>query len=234
MKKIMALILIISIGLLSLVLYLSIKQINFINSSLSTTGTVIDFEESYSKDSNGNRSVSYYPIFQFVDTQEQVRKVQSNVGSNPPAYQKGDVVDIIYDPQNADHAKINDTFSMWLGEIILGILASLLFLTSGGYFYFKSKKNKLKRALLASGRQIETKINSIEKNTAITVRGRSPYIIYSQWQDRTAPDEIHLFKSENIWFDPKPFINQETITVYIDEANPKRYYVDIRFLPKVK
>lgn len=144
MKKIMALILIISIGLMSLVLYLSIKQINFINSSLSTTGTVIDFEESYSKDSNGNRSVSYYPIFQFVDTQEQVRKVKSNVGSNPSAYQKGDVVDIIYDPQNVNHAKINDTFSMWLGEIILGILASLLFLTSGGYFYFKSKKNKLK------------------------------------------------------------------------------------------
>ncbi|WP_294844617.1 DUF3592 domain-containing protein [uncultured Gilliamella sp.] len=234
MKKVMAFIFILSIGILILVARQSIKQIDFINSSVSATGTIVDFEESYSKDSDGNRSVSYFPIFQFVDNQEQVRKVKSNVGSNPPAYEKGDEIEILYDPLNSNHAKINTFFSMWLGEMIFGIIGILLFLISISYFYYQFKKNKLKRQMLTSGRQIEAKINTVEQNTALSVRGRSPYIIYCQWQDSITSNHIYLFESENIWFDPSPFIDKETITVYIDEANPKRYYVDISFLPKVK
>jgi len=88
--------------------------------------------------------------------------------------------------------------------------------------------------MLTNGQQVEAKITSIELNTGIVIQGRSPYVIHSQWQDKLTPDHIYIFKSENIWFDPTPFINRETITVYIDVANAKRYYVDISFLPKVK
>ena len=230
----MSVILVLSIGLMLFLGFFSIKQINFINSSLITTGTVVDLEVSYIRNSDGTRSLSYHPIFLFVDNHQRVRKLQSDVGSNPPIYHKGEVVEIIYNPENPDHAKINNLFTLWFTEIIIGILAIVLFLISGSYFYFNVRKHRLKRKMLTNGQQVEAKITSIELNTGIVIQGRSPYVIYSQWQDQLTPDDIYIFKSENIWFDPTPFINRETITVYIDVANAKRYYVDISFLPKVK
>jgi hypothetical protein len=58
------------------------------------------------------------------------------------------------------------------------------------------------------------------------------YRICAQWTNPVT-SEIHIFNSENIWFDPADHINTDEVTVLIERDNPKKYYVDISFLPKV-
>jgi len=63
------------------------------------------------------------------------------------------------------------------------------------------------------------------------VSGRHPFRVIAQWQDPSTA-KIRVFKSHNLWFDPSRFITQKQIRVFLDRNNPKRYYVDLSFLPK--
>ncbi len=56
--------------------------------------------------------------------------------------------------------------------------------------------------------------------------------VFFQWQD-PATSELHIFKSNNLWFDPSEHIKQQQITVFIEGGNPKKYFVDLSFLPKL-
>jgi hypothetical protein len=64
------------------------------------------------------------------------------------------------------------------------------------------------------------------------VNGRSPYHIISQSPD-PASNTVRVFESENIWFDPSEYIKEETIDVLVDPNNPRKYVMDISFLPKL-
>ncbi|MEY4766014.1 MAG: hypothetical protein RI907_2687, partial [Pseudomonadota bacterium] len=55
----------------------------------------------------------------------------------------------------------------------------------------------------------------------------------AQWHD-AAHNELLIFKSSNLWFDPSQFIQNKKIPVYVDAADPSRYLVDLSFLPKVR
>ena len=71
------------------------------------------------------------------------------------------------------------------------------------------------------------------ENGSITVNGRHPLRIVSQWYD-PATHQVHLFYSRNLWFDPSEFVDMNVITVYVDPSNLSNYYMDTSFLPKVE
>ena len=60
--------------------------------------------------------------------------------------------------------------------------------------------------------------------------GRHPYKIVSQWHD-PGTDEVHVFESEPIWFDPRAYL-PEMVFVYVDPEDPKVYHMDTSFLPR--
>jgi hypothetical protein len=66
----------------------------------------------------------------------------------------------------------------------------------------------------------------------VRVHGRSPYQIVSQSSD-PASNTVRLWQSENIWFDPSEYIKGEAIDVLVDPNDPRRYIMDISFLPKL-
>lgn len=234
MKKVFFFIGLLGVLLLAGTLFLAIKQSNFISSAEQTTGTVIDNYASYSKDSDGKSTRSFYPILMFVEKNGNNITFKSSVGSSSPRYQIGEKVAILYDPKQPSDAEIDDLLSIWLAPMIVGIFGVILSSIGGIFFLLQLRKNRLKQDMLKNGRCIEATIESIELNHSIKVNRRSPYVIYCQWVDKLAPDTVHVFRSENLWFNPSPYINKETISVFIDERNPHRYYVDIRFLPKIK
>ncbi|MCB1611107.1 MAG: hypothetical protein KDI60_04995, partial [Xanthomonadales bacterium] len=64
------------------------------------------------------------------------------------------------------------------------------------------------------------------------VNGRSPWVIRAQWQ-HPVTSKVHMFQSENLWFDPSEFIgDREQIGIRIDADQPERHRVDISWLPK--
>ena len=48
-----------------------------------------------------------------------------------------------------------------------------------------------------------------------------------------ASNEMHIFQSDNIWFDPTDYIPGKTLEVLVDPNRPHRYLVETSFLPKV-
>ncbi|MBD1881669.1 MULTISPECIES: DUF3592 domain-containing protein [unclassified Coleofasciculus] len=87
---------------------------DFIKNSSSTTGTVIDLKLQASR-----KSHIYFPLFQFQTPNGEIVKVESNMGSNPPGYQVGQSVPIIYNPNSPNEAEINSFWSLWFAAIFL-------------------------------------------------------------------------------------------------------------------
>jgi len=198
----------------------------FVVHALTAQGVVVDFETHRS-----DGSTMYAPVVSFHATDGQEYQFVSSVSSSSPAYNRNEEVEVLYQENNPQAGKINSFFMLHLGELILGFLGSVFFLIGGGIIaagYFKNKKRDF---LQLQGVPIQAKFQSVELNTSLSVNGRNPYVIVCQWLN-PATNELHEFESDNIWFDPEEFIKSETMTVLIEQNNPKNYWMDINFLPK--
>jgi hypothetical protein len=63
----------------------------------------------------------YYPVVEFNLPDETLKTVQLSEGSWPAAYEKGDPVTILYDPQQPNNARIQSASSNFLVWILPGI-----------------------------------------------------------------------------------------------------------------
>lgn len=147
--------------------------------------------------------------------------------------------------------KLSSILFFWAG--LVGIYAAydfysqkeyfsaLGFLIGGLFFFYGSiinfintnnlslKPNKGK-ILKQTGRKIELPILNIEHLTNIRINMRAPYVIIAQGINPIT-NHVQIFKSYYIW-DDILFLMQKknTIDIYIDPNNPKKYYMDIEKL----
>lgn len=200
----------------------------FMAAAVRTQGTVIDLIAVRSDD-----STTYRPVVRFEDSEGRTVEFSSSSSSNPPRYARGEAVSILYRPTDPQDAEIDGYFSLWGGQTILAALGSVFLLIGGGIIIGQRAKRLRDEALRASGTPIETDLQSVEINTSFSVNGRHPFRVLTQWQN-PATSEVHVFHSDNLWFDPAKYLPQgQRIKVYIEPGNPKRYYVDLSFLPKL-
>ena len=119
------------------------------------------------------------------------------------------------------------------GAIVLSLFGSVFALIGGGIIAYgwlsKSKEAELRQ----HGRLIQADFQQVEINKSLEVNGTNPFRIVAQWHD-TANNELLIFKSASLWFDPSKFIQNRKIPVYVDPRKLSRYHVDLSFLPKVK
>lgn len=209
-------------------IYLYLDKQTFLEKAEVAQGKVVEMLSSRS-----NNSIMYRPVFEFTTKDGQKIEFTSSVSSNPPSYSEGESVEILYDPSNPNKADINGFSSLYLGPLILGILGTVFFLIGFLIILFGYLKQKKSQYLLNNGKRISTKFENVQLNTNLSVNGRNPFQICSQWLDTTT-NELYVFKSDNIWFDPTDFIKTEEIKVMIDPNNPKKYFMDISFLPVIK
>jgi len=119
----------------------------------------------------------------------------------------------------------------WLASVILGGLG-LIFLLVGSSMILSRFKNRRKRErLMLEGTKIITSFVEVSKNTGLTVNGKHPYQIITHYEKN---NELYVFKSQNIWFNPAMYLDREEIDVWVNPLNMKKYYMDISFLPKQK
>lgn len=62
------------------------------------------------------------------------------------------------------------------------------------------------------------------------MNGSLPYQNIAHW---LVPEinEIHLFKSKTIWYDPSDYV-KDNVIIKADATNLKKYWMDISYLPK--
>lgn len=205
----------------------------FLKTALTTQGTVTELIRSRSSSSSSSSSsYTYKPVVEFKTQKGEQIEFTSTAGSNPPSYSRGEVVEVFYQKSSPEKAKINGFFSLWGLALIFGVMGTIFTLFGASIILIKYLKNKKIEFLKLRGTPIQAKFQSVEKNGSFAINKRNPYQIYAQWKNPMT-SELHIFKSENLWFDPTDHINTDEITVLIERNNPKKYYVDTSFLPKL-
>jgi hypothetical protein len=192
----------------------------FVASASRTTGTVTGY--------SGNR-----PIVRFKDERGTEVQFTSSTGSSPPRYRVGEAVAVLYQPAAPYDAKIEGFFALWGVPVIIGGIGSVFFLIGAGIMAGGRLKSRRDAQLRSTGVPIQTEFQSVELNTFLQVNGRHPFRVFTQWKD-PATSLIHVFHSNNLWFDPTQHVERgRRITVYIEAGNPRRYFMDVSFLPQL-
>lgn len=200
---------------------------SFIGEATTAQGTVIELQPVRS-----DGSTTYRPVVRFKDQRGETIEFSSSSSSSPPSYSRGEIVTVLYRPGNPQDAQIDGFFSLWGGSVIVAGLGSVFGLIGGGIIVGRRFIRVRDEGLRRSGTPIETEFQSVQLNTAIEVNGRHPFRVLTQWQN-PATSQIHVFHSHNLWFDPTKYLTEKQITVYIQPGNPKKYYVDLSFLPQL-
>ena len=123
---------------------------NFAKTAKYTTGVVIDFLAENVGNSTGvnggginsanagYEGLNYFPVVRFVLNGHRY-VFSSHTGANPPPYQQGQSVSVMYDPHNPLNAEINSVASQWPGAIILVILGAVFAVSGAFLIVFRNK-----------------------------------------------------------------------------------------------
>ena len=221
--------LVLGIGLLAGTIAMLMSTESFLHRAATVTGTVIGNDVTIDSQDG---STSYHPRFEFQTPDGRNVVVRSSTGSNPPSFSEGDAVTVLYEPQSPEKAKIRSFAQLWLGTLILGIFGVVFTAIGGGILLYGRLKNQTRTKLQETGQQIIAQVKSVGRNGSVEVNGVMPYRITAQWLDSSS-GKVYLFHSDNIWFDPEQWISAgKSVNVWIDPKDPRRYSMDIGFLPK--
>lgn len=215
------------LGLLAIAVYLFFNTKHFINNANLVQGVVIENIRSSSDD-----SYTYRPMIEFTTQDGRRIKFVSKLGSGSPSYSVGQHVDVLYVPSAPENAKINSFMNLYFVTLILGVMSGVILASLLVGRLFKGLGKKKATRLIQQGRPIQAKFQAVEKNTMIAMNGRHPYHIIAHWQNPST-NQLHIFKSKNIWFNPTDYINRKELTVYVDKSNIKKYHMDVSFLPEM-
>ena len=218
------------VGCILLILagYMLYSSMQFQKTALRAEGVVTEVRYERSSDSKG----SYHPVIAFNTNQNKRIVFESSTGSSSYRGTEGNSIEVLYAADAPENAEINDSLSQWGAPVILGGMG-IVFASIGCIpFLIMRVRSRRSARLLQEGVPIEAQIIGVELNQAIQFNGRSPYRIKSQWLDKNS-NQVFVFYSDNINFDPSSYMQGETITVYLDKNDPKKYHVDISLLPKI-
>jgi hypothetical protein len=106
----------------------SFNNIRKINREESASGRVVDMTKQLEYDEEDRDRIigeTYYPVVEFTANDGKRRQVQLSEGSWPPAYEIGDEVTVLYEPDHPLDARIKSFASsagMWILPSITGFL----------------------------------------------------------------------------------------------------------------
>jgi hypothetical protein len=141
----------------------------------------------------------------------------------------GEKVKVYYDPASPQKIDFGDTISYNMRGVVAG---GLLFIFGFYYFIRYSSRDKTIKKLIRSGRKIAAEFVAAGRNEKYRMGDNNPWIIKCRWTDNSNNKE-YFFVSKDYTIDPAPYLNgRYHLDVYIDPADPEKYYMDTSFMPK--
>jgi len=217
-------------------LYISINTRTFLGEAARAEGTVVELQSS--RDSRpGARSMhsgdtdGYRPVVVFSTPEGEKIRFISSASSNPPMYDRGEKVTVVYAPHNPHDARISSFFSLWGIPLTLGSLGGLFLLAGAAFVIFPMQKERREQQLRKRGIPLKTEFQRVERHISLKINGTRPYQIMTLHQ-HPLTSETREFRSHYLLFDPTPHLKRKDITVFVDKNDPGKYLVDLSFLPE--
>ncbi len=205
--------------------FLAKDSTNLVQHGIRSQGTVIEMVRVI-----GRKGSTYKPVVRFTTPEGENVTVQSFSSSNPPRYEPGDGVTIIYPPGHPEKANIDSFLDLWMPTILVSLIGVGFFIIAIVTTIRFIKKRQLQDWLKQHGRRIITEYTGVDINRRIRVNGHNPFQIRSRWKDPATNTE-YTFESEDFWDNPTDALqNTKTIEVLIDPVDPTRYSMDTSFL----
>ena len=218
-----------SLGIILLLIagYLYYKSFEFKKTALKTTGKVVELVTHHSSSSS---TKMYAPKVNYFISGKKYFYV-SNTSTSSPLYQVGKKVIVFYDPKNISNIEIEGLTS-YAGILFLSGMGLMYLLIGIIPLYLNKRKKEKNEWLKQHGRKIKAQCKGVAIKNVYQVNRTSAYAINAQFLD-VSTNKLHNFQSDDIGFDPTPFVQtKETIDVMIANNNFKKYWVDISFLPQ--
>jgi tetratricopeptide (TPR) repeat protein len=119
------LVILIGLSLLSVSLFLFLRQKLFLGRARLTSGEVIGINQRASR-----HGPLRYPVVRFQTPFGQAVEFEATVGTSFQAYRVGQRIQVVYDPENPQKASIRSFAQQWLGCLIVGLIGTA-FLCAG-------------------------------------------------------------------------------------------------------
>ncbi|PKH22382.1 hypothetical protein CIG19_13855 [Enterobacterales bacterium CwR94] len=228
MKKLF--IILFSLGwlLLGLTGYLGYTSYQYQKQATYTTGIITDVH--ISQRTTSSSSDSWFPDVAFRDSMGKLHVFRSSIGSSSYKNSTGSAVEVIYHEDDIANARVHSFAANYFTSIICVPFALALLIIGGVGIKLVGQGSKF-RDLVRTGKPLTARITDVERNESVSINGRSPWRIVCQWSN-AENNKIHVFKSANFYYDPTDYIQGDTMTVYVDHNNFKKYYVDISGFPQ--
>ncbi|WP_322820290.1 DUF3592 domain-containing protein [Chloroflexus sp.] len=121
--------LVVGLGLLILGWQAFINTSQRMKNTVATQGTVVEIKPRSVNTNSGQRTF-FYPIVEFRTATGETIQFESEAGGNPSAYQIGDRIEIMYNPDQPQTAFIN-SWELWLPYTLFLGTGGLLLIVSG-------------------------------------------------------------------------------------------------------
>ena len=100
-------------------------SVSFLAKAERAQGTVVSLEwrnddNGVSRKNRGNDKPAAYPVVEFTSADGTPRTFRSSTGSNPPSYEEGERVEVLYRADSPEDARIKGFASLWLLLLIFG------------------------------------------------------------------------------------------------------------------
>lgn len=154
------------------------------------------------------------------------RDYETDLSEYSSSMHTGDEIALYVDKENPN--KVRTEMLLFLPTFILAIVGAPFLIIGLVFVLVSAGKKKKKQNLLQNGRVVEAVVTGGQINYNVQVNRRHPWKLECKYED-TFTGATYLYSSNNIWEDPFLYIGQ-TVKVYVDRNNPKKYYVDVNSL----
>lgn len=194
----------------------------FMETAKSIEAEITDIRVGYDSDGDTTHDV----LVEFVIDGE---RYGGKLDTYTSSMREGGTTTVYYDPQNPHDFRGSGTG--FIGIVFSG-MGGLFFVIGIVMIVNKVKSSANAKTLKATGTLLHAKINDVTLNTAYAVNGRNPYRLTASAEDPSTGKTL-VFESGNVWFNVKAIVDNntvETVDVYLDPTNPKKYFVDVESL----
>jgi Protein of unknown function (DUF3592) len=220
----------VGVVLLVVTAVLVVLTVRFVAEAERADGTVVALDRVEDEDD----ADLYYPVVKFTTADGRTIEFRSSSGSSPPSHSEGDSVEVLYDPDDPQDARLSGFMDLWFAPLVCAALGTVF--TAIGVYIVRPRRKRRKgdiQSLRSRGRLVQGTSPRVVHCDDVEVQGRSPFRVDVDVHV-PAENQVRVLTSDYVWFDPTPYLEgRKSLNVYVDRHDRERYLVDISFLPRL-